>query len=355
MRDVIPRTRCILCRTALGAAALAVLLAAGQSCVTDPYQVGSVDSLVSRYVLVRDLVDERYAGFALRPGVDWQAAYEEYLPMVEGTGDWSDMLEAALLMMGELSDSQLAITDAEGGWNTSHDPGRFVNFDLEVWFAYMEDWGIADSLLRAFDADTLPQTPRLGYAYISDMGDGYSWQSFFSATSRLQECSGVILDLRACGRGGAPLSAYYTVGRFVAENEIGYYVSYREGPDTHDLTEPEQVYAFRNGSWQVTSPTLVLTGRRTAGAAEQLVLLLDTQEHVTIMGDTTAGYGSPVTSLGLTGDWYLNVPEELTFDLSGEAVLGRGIPPDTVVPVSQSDFDAGVDPVLDAALERLSR
>ncbi|MCD4701128.1 MAG: hypothetical protein K8S24_04645, partial [Candidatus Aegiribacteria sp.] len=55
----------------------------------------------------------------------------------------------------------------------------------------------------------------------------------------------------------------------------------------------------------------------------------------------------------LTEYWTLEIPGMVTYSLDGTFLLNSGIAPDILVPVSEADFAAGVDPVLDAALEML--
>jgi C-terminal processing protease CtpA/Prc len=195
----------------------------------------------------------------------------------------------------------------------------------------------------------------IGYVYLSDLGGGYWLEGFYESVGVVRYCPGLIFDLRMCGGIGAEENARSAVGRFVAQSAIGYYRSFRVGSDRYEMTEPTAIRAFKNGSWQFTEPILLLTGRETCGAAEQLVLLLASQEHVTVIGDTTAGFANPGPSFNLTDGWTIAIPGLVTFDTAMEAVFDRGIPPDIVVPVTQADFDAGIDPVLDAAIEMLAR
>jgi len=271
--------------------------------------------------------------------------------------DRDGLVEAALLMLGTLQDANLALFDGQDDRHDSHDPGRFVNFDADVWLAYMQELlPEPETLLAAYGAGYLEtaEGDSIGYAYVSDLGDAYSMEDFYAATNDVRYCRGLILDLRMYGGSGTEPNARSAVGRFVAQGAPAYLRSLREGPGRYDMTEPVTVNATKNGAWQFTGPTVVLTGRGTSGAAELLVLLLASQDHVTLVGDTTAGFANPGPRFDLTEGWSLEIPSMMTYDLSMGAVFDRGIPPDIPVPAAPADFEAGIDPVLDAALAMLA-
>ena len=334
------------------------LLASGISgCITDPHSVGEPDSLFSEYVLVRDLMDVHYACFFAKENVNWDQAYQKYREAATNLTSRSELVDICLQLLGELQDQNLALRDSNGIRMESWNQGAFINWDLSVWQDYMLEWSPTSFVeeLDIFGVRAFSPTPTdtVGYAYISDLGNEFDWIGFFGATYAVQDCSGLIFDLRMCGESGIESNAFYTCGRFVNESILAYYRVFRVGPGRNDMGNMLQVLAFRNGVWQFTNPIVLLTGRHTQGAAEQLVLLLKTQQHVTVIGDTTAGFANPVVSFNLTEDWTIEIPEMVTYTTDNTLLLNRGIAPDIAVPVSEADFVSGVDPVLDAALEMI--
>ncbi|MCK5116132.1 MAG: hypothetical protein KAR44_06000 [Candidatus Aegiribacteria sp.] len=337
------------------------LLASGISgCITDPYSVGEPDSLFSEYRLVWDLVDSHYACFFAKEDVNWDEAYQKYREAATNLTSRGELVDLCLQMMGELQDQNLALRDSNGSWMESWNQGDFVNWDLTVWLEYMRRWtspslippGVTFDIFGAIELNP-SIADNLGYIYISNLGSGYDWVGFFSETYTVAECSGLIFDLRMCGESGIESNAFYTCGRFVVESTLAYYRVFRVGPGRNDMGNMLPVLAYRNGIWQFTNPIVLLTGRYTQGAAEQLVLFLKTQQHVTVIGDTTAGFANPIVSFNLTEDWTIEIPEMVTYTKDNLLILNCGIAPDIVIPVSEADFAAGVDPVLDAAIEML--
>ncbi len=340
------------------AAGIALLASGMSGCITDPCSVGEPDSLFSEYRLVWDLMDRQYACFFAKEDVDWDQVYQKYREAATNLTSRDELRDICLQMLGELQDQNVSLRDSAGTRYESWNQGAFTNWDLGVWEDYMFEWCPSSYIegLDIYGVMAFKPTPAdsVGYIYISDLGNQYSWFGFFEATITVQGCDGLIIDLRMCGESGIESNAFYSCGRFVEESSLAYWRLFRVGPGRNDMGNMLQVLAFRNGAWQFTNPIVLLTGRDTQGAAEQLVLFLKTQQFVTVIGDTTAGFVNPVVSFNLTEGWSIQIPEMVTYTIDNTLLLNCGIAPDIAVPVSEADFAAGIDPVLDAALEMLA-
>lgn len=338
-------------------AGIALLASGISSCITDPCSVGEPDSLFSEYVLVWDLMDTQYACFFARENVDWDQIYHKYREAAVNLTSRGELVDLCLQMLGELLDQNLILRDSATIRVDSWNQGFFVNWDNSVWQDYMREWSPSSFFveLEIYGAISFSPTPTdtVGYVYISDLGSGFDWMGFYPDTYVIQYCSALILDLRMCGESGIEMNAFYTCGRFVEESALAYYRVFRTGPGRYDMSGMQSFFAFKNGGCQFTNPIILLTGRYTQGAAEQLVLFLKTQQHVTVIGDTTAGFANPAVSFNLTGGWRIEIPNMGTYTPDSTLLFNCGIAPDIVVPVSEADFAAGVDPVLDAALEMI--
>ena len=337
---------------------IALLTSSISGCLPDPYSVGEPDSLFSEYVLVWDLVDRHYACFFAKENVDWDQLYQMLKPEAENLQNRDQLKDICLELMSAMEDQNLILRDSSGTRLDSWNEGYFLNWDITVWTEYMQEWfQDPDIIMDRYGATVINtiSTDTLGYVYISDLGNEFDIFSFFSVTSVIEHCSGVILDLRMCSRSSLEINAHYSSGRFVGELALSYYRAFRIGPGRNDMGEKQEVYSYRNGAWQFTEPIILLTGRNTRGAGEQLVLLLTTQQHVTIIGDTTAGFANPAVSFNLTEGWTIEIPSMVTYSLDGTLLLNSPIAPDILIPVSEADFAAGVDPVLDAALEMITQ
>jgi len=193
----------------------------------------------------------------------------------------------------------------------------------------------------------------IGYCYISELGSSFDFMTYFNATTAIEDCSQLIIDLRMLSV-GMEGNSQMAVGRFVADRELSYWRSSRNGPGRLDMSDYTSVYAVRNGSWQFTGPTYVLIGRGTHGVGEQLSLLLASQDQVVLVGDTTAGSSGPANTLALVNSWSVRIPDMVVYTPDSVSILGTGISPDIYVETTEEDFLAGIDPVLDRALELTS-
>ena len=333
---------------------IALLTSGISGCFPDPYSVGEPDSLFSEYVLVWDLMNSHYACFFARENEDWDQLYQKYKPEAENLQSRDELMDLCLEIMGELEDQNLILLTPtrQDSWSE----GDFLNWDIDVWRAYARIWyQCYYPSLDNYGAVVIDSsaTDTVGYVYLSTLGSGFDMLSFYAETNTIQNCTGIIFDLRMCHGSGVEFNAHLATGRFVEESALSYYRAFRIGPGRKDMGEMEEVLSYRNGSWQFTEPIILLTGRYTQGAAEQLVLFLRSQQHVTVIGDTTAGFANPAVSFDLTEDWAIEIPKMVTYSLDSTLLLNSGIAPDIYIPVSEADFAAGVDPVINAAMAML--
>lgn len=348
--------------SALSAAALLVVLAASFSCsASSPYSVGTPDSLYSEFVLAWNLANANHSSFLTNPDTDWDEVFSRWKGQALSLTDHDELIAVMSGMLAELENGQVLLGTSQG-LVRPYDPGYFENFDSTAWQGYMDQWGF-EYWEESFEFGWACAAPdsTIGYLYVPGMGDGYDWMAFLAMTVSVRECSGVILDLRACSGPGDFMSVFYSAGRFVAQaGELAFYRQFRSGPGRYDMEEPSPVTVSKQGSWQFGAPVVVLVGRGTDGPGELMALMLATQGHVILMGDTT--FGAPdvgnaylVNDMSYLEETWLYLPGFVVYDTGMNVLNGVGVEPDIAVPVSPGDFAAGVDPVLDAAVEYLSR
>ncbi|MFO7627438.1 MAG: S41 family peptidase [Candidatus Fermentibacteraceae bacterium] len=347
--------------SALSTAALLFALAASFSCsASSPYSVGTPDSLFSEFVLAWDLANANHSSFLTNPDTDWDEVFSRWRVQALMLSDHDELLAVITGMLAELENGQVLLRTPQG-LTRPYDPGFFENFDAVVWQSYTDQWGF-QYYTEYFDFGWAFVTPdsTMGYLFLPDMGDMYNWAEFLYMTVSVRDCAGIILDLRPCGGTGDFMSAYSTAGRFVSDgNRLAFYRQFRTGPGRYDMEEPSPVIVSKQGSWQFDVPIVVLVGRGTAGTAELLTLMLRTQDNVTIMGDNTFGapdVGNPhlLNDMSHLEETWLYLPGFVVYDNEMNVLNLVGVEPGIAVPVSPDDFAAGVDPVLDAAVDYLT-
>jgi len=341
------------------------IMLSAPGCLPSPYSVGNPDSLFSGFSLAWYLADHHYSSFIVHQDVNWDLVFEQRRDAALSLSEAEELFDLTCDMFSTLSDGQIFFYRDSTFFPTC-DPGRFVNFDRGVWEDYMTGWGAqTDSTFWITTALTGPDST-VGYVFI---GSHPGWlgryqapfyEMFFEMTYGMEECSAMIVDLR----GGYGCWSFYDAlqcsGRFMDQPYPALYRQYRNGFGRLDMETPTLVSTSRQGGWQFTKPVVVLTGSNTSGFLEVLVLLMAPPGHVVFMGDRTAG--APDISrpfrlcnpMNIGERWYLYLPGIVIYDLAMNPVAGVGLEPDIAVPVSPGDFAAGVDPVLDAAVEYLT-
>lgn len=156
---------------------------------------------------------------------------------------------------------------------------------------------------------------------------------------------GVVLDLR--GNGGGFLNAGVEVAGVWLNNEVA--VSERSGGKV--------VEELRTGRNAVLGdmPTVVLINAGSASASEIVAGALRDHGKATLVGETTFGKGSVQELIDLSNGDSLKVTVARWYTPKGKNITKDGIAPDVKVELTSEDFNAGRDPQLDKALEKLTR
>ena len=341
------------------------IMLSAPGCLPSPYSVGSADSLFSGFSLAWYLADHHYSSFVVHQDVNWDMVFEQRRDAALALSGWEELFDLTCDMFSTLSDGQILFY-RDSTFIPTFDSGRFANFDRGVWEDYMTAWGAqTDTSYRITTALTGPNGS-IGYVFIGShhgilrQGDQPFYIRFFEATGNMGDCSAMIVDLRGGCTCWGFVEALQCSGRFMDQPYPALYRQYRNGFGRLDMETPVLVSTARQGAWQFTKPVVVLTGSNTSGFLEVLAMLMSTPEHVVFMGDRTAGspdisrpfrLNNPINS----ADWWLlYLPGIVIYDLDMNPVAGVGLEPDIAVQVLPGDFAAGVDPVLDAALEYLS-
>ena len=161
-----------------------------------------------------------------------------------------------------------------------------------------------------------------------------------SVSGLVPESGPVILDLREL-RWGIEAEAITLADSFVRDGRIGQWKGRRAGSRTFTATEEALTESL----------PIVLVGPHTEGVGEILAAALQGAGAI-VVGLRTNGH-APYMSLVRDGDVAVWMPVGQWLRPDDEVIDGKGIEPDELVEIG--DADAEGDPVLDRALEILSR
>ena len=183
----------------------------------------------------------------------------------------------------------------------------------------------------------------IGYVALNTYGDNSTEQLRAAIADLLsQGAVGLIFDLRDNG-GGYLNTAIEVVSEFIGEGTV-MYEQYGDGTTyTYDAIP---------GGQATDIPLVVLVNEGTASASEITAGAIQDYGRAPLVGAVTYGKGSVQTWVELSnaaGGVRVTIARWLTPD--GRQISEVGLTPEYIVEYTEEDFNAGIDPQLDKAIE----
>ena len=329
--------------------------------------VGNFDAVWNEF-------DRYYALFEVRH-VDWDSLYSIHRPLVNDGSTDAELYEAMTGLLAHLQDEHVSLlasgfplfssgSEKEKPLFSDSDPDSLRSDKTALIYNAVYEYldsvyvGCTDYDLPAYFSWYGTISPdhtslRLGYLFVSTFGLAEEPTSYYdSVVKAFTDYDGVIIDIRING-GGSSGTSGALIDRFT-DRERAYSVSrYRNGPDHGDFTVPETNYLSPTDNAIGDIPVAVLTSRLSASAAEHFTMGAKVLPLATVVGDTTMGVHGGIAKKILPNGWEFTLSPELTLAIDGVCYEGIGIPPDIQVMATRADVDAGVDAVIDRAIEIL--
>ena len=185
---------------------------------------------------------------------------------------------------------------------------------------------------------------KIAYIQITQFGDTAA-SDFHSQLSQLmaQNPAGLVLDLRN-NPGGYLNAAVSIASEFI---DHGVIVSEK---DSNGAITP---YNATTGGLATSIPLVVLVNGNSASASEILSGAIQDDGRGKLVGELTYGKGSVQEYFPLSDGGLARITVAKWLTPSGRAIDKIGLTPDQVVPITQADVNAGLDPQLDAAVQLL--
>ena len=177
-------------------------------------------------------------------------------------------------------------------------------------------------------------------------------QEFDHALEALRDTPGLILDIRNNAGGfGHPQIA----GRFFRKPTRVAFSYIRNGARHDDFTRRD-IVVEPAGKWQYMKPVALLVNEDTGSAADLFVTELRAAAQVFAVGTTTHGNLSGVATYAvLSCGLVVRISNGYITDAKDHPTELYGNVPDTVVAPSAQDYLSGRDPVLERAVEALTK
>lgn len=295
--------------------------------------------------------NEDYAPFEER-NVDWDRAYDKYRPLVKSSTTEKELFKVLSEMMSLTKDAHVWLTaPVYGHYNANKYYGeRFEDelFNLEnIRINYLKS-GYKNDHHSRYTYGML-KNENIGYIHLASVGD-----NFLKLENLLDEFSGAssyIIDLRHNG-GGDFTWAFKAMGRLTQKDEYAFRSKTKNGKGKDDYTPWFDWYLKPNGTY-VGKPVVVLTDRYTVSAAERATMAFKKLPNIMVMGDTTNGSISTLIGRELANGWAYSIGSQKIEMFDGINYEGKGIPPDVFFKNNMADVNAGIDRVLEKAIERL--
>lgn len=161
-----------------------------------------------------------------------------------------------------------------------------------------------------------------------------------------QKPRGLILDLRG-DPGGYLTTAIEVASQFLPRNSLILSEVRRD--------QPAQEYRVKVPGLATLIPLVVLIDGGSASASEIVAGAIQDLQRGVIIGSQSYGKGSVQATHNLVNGSSLRVTIAKWNRPNGTNIDGNGIKPDMEVNRTQADFDAGLDPQLDRAVQELSK
>ncbi len=296
--------------------------------------------------------------------IDWKELAAIYYPIVSQCETEDEYIEVIIEMLAELQDAAIyfrkydelgELVETVYPYIQEYD----VNYDMDVLVEhYLEPNGWAgweDGYCEGFgwcDPSVLP------YVFLDTIPDLLYPQALDSLDAFVAECielavPGVIIDVRMNPYGvGTHFCGHGLMGRFTDHSRAVAIYRSRSGPE-YDQYWDDRPAVFPGGSQQYTGTVFLLVGENCNNKSENMTANFMNFPNVVLVGDTTRGSVSTLSTVNITDNWQCKVVTETILTNGKHWIEGAGIPPDVFVEATEGDFAAGVDPVLDHAIEML--
>ena len=293
-------------------------------------------------------MNEKYAFFDVKK-VDWDSIYKIYRPRVNNQINNDELFNIMGGMMNELKDGHVNLISS---FNVSRYDitllgEQNINLRLIKEKYLKEDYYSTGSFNHNFI-----ENGRVGYIRYSSFGDShikdYELDFIFE---RYKDTDGLIIDIRQNG-GGYVTNVFKLISRFSSGNVVLYRTQIKSGEGKDDFTELEEVSATNNNKLKYLGKVAVLTDRGTFSAASFFAVCTYAYDNIFLIGDTTGGGLGLPNGGQLPNGWTYRFSITRTIAVDGNN-YENGVPPDYTVILSEESVRAGIDDVIETAVNKI--
>ena len=292
--------------------------------------------------------DREYSYFDYKR-INWDSLRTVFRPRAEAAPSEEALIPILKEMVAPLRDVHVWFTTPAGTTQPSFVPTAKVNFDGTLWTELTRQCGFVERQRDLGDCSI----SGVGYVFVGSWNSSrFTTADIDFAIDRYRFARGLIIDVRTNG-GGSDQLALALAGRFASGPTTIGYVRFRDGVRHDDFGGEITRRISPRGSFQFDRPVIELAGRGVYSSNETFISAMRELPNVTILGDTSGG-GSGNPAQHTLRTWRYSVSRWIEWTADRRVIEWNGIPPDSVVAWSDADLAAGRDPVIAAALAKLS-
>jgi len=305
------------------------------------------DDPVTNFEYLWKTIDEKYSFFDYKQ-VDWDAVYQVYRPMISNDMSQFELFDVLAGMMNELRDGHVNLTAPFdiSRYDFKYSAPQNFNFrllqDNYIGWNYRITGPLINTIIQRGDHS-------IGYIYYGSFSNFVQSADIDFVVGSLWHTEGIILDMRS--NGGGSVSNIYKIGsRFADQKREIYKSALKNGPGHDDFTDPVVVELEPVGPHQYPRKVILLTNRGCFSATSFFATAMKAFPNVIQVGDTTGGgLGSPA-GFELPNGWGYRFSTSRTFTPDGKN-WENGVPPDVTIWMDPEDELAGIDNIMEKAIE----
>lgn len=311
---------------------------------------------VSNFEILWNDFDQHYGLFTAR-GTDWYEVYNTYKSQVTHETTKEELWKIFTEMIEVLDDTHTYIGDPDTGnyYTSGAKDARLAEevFSLDL----IEDKYLESKLVEAHRyeereliAYSKIKGKDIGYLYMNDMDNNADFDKMYAS---LKDYKAIIIDLRN-NHGGTDEYSMEWASYFSDGEHFVYTVETRNGPSYDDFDEKRSYHTTVHEGGQYLKPVIILTDKHTVSAAEIFLLHMKAFDHVTQMGDYTAGdFSDTSPTRFLPNGWVYGYSLQMYLLPDGSSIDGIGHTPEVIVTNTKLDIQEGNDIVLENAINYL--
>lgn len=291
--------------------------------------------------------DEIYSYFELK-GVNWDASYDKYSPLiVNGKTNSSELEQILADMILELKDIHVVFSAGKNKY-TYNNRDQFTRNSPENAKNYLSQVFHNNDNLRYGKIDN----SNFAYLHIKNLSNEGNFDPLNEVLSDLPDFDGFVLDLRDNGGGNDGIAKQF-VNRLTTEERIFGYYRFRNGPNHDDFQEWTARKLVPKDPILFDQPIIVLTNRFVVSSAEAFTAMMSVLPNVTIVGDTTRGSTGNPKMFEFSNGWKYHISSWQVVTVDNKFIEDNGIAPDILVSNTQESIQNGKDLMLEKAIDLL--